>query len=133
MRHLVTLVFSLILINSANAENWICYDDQNIITTKVQGDCLKLGLCTGFNNEGLRPDCFEASKNEYEKAASSQVKVDKGIIVGDRVVDLTEEEKQDQKRIEDEVKLENENNKRSLIDKLKGLGLSDEEISLLIN
>lgn len=134
MRKFLITILLLISTKLVFAENWICYDGQTkSITQVVQGDCKRLGLCSGFNNQGLQDNCFEASQDEYEKAGQSQVKIDPSVVSGNKVVDFTKEEK-------DAITLEEKNKsdeinaiRQALVDKLKGLGITDEEIIFILN
>ena len=77
MRLLVILVLNLLFTSIVYAETWICFDETTkMITNTLQGDCYKSGLCSGYNNSGLLKNCFEASKEEFDKARQSQVKID---------------------------------------------------------
>lgn len=92
MRIFLITIFLLTSAKLVFAESWICYDEEKR-PTAIQGDCLALGLCTGFNNTGLKENCFEATKEEFEKAKESSVKFDPSVVTGNKIVDLTQEEK----------------------------------------
>lgn len=131
---ILMLCFWCTFLATAYAENWVCFDPQTkTITKTVQGDCKLLGLCSGFNNEGLEQNCFEASKEDFEKSKDSFVKIDPAVVTGDRVIELSPEEKETI-IAEQQAEIDYANSKRQkLIDKLKNLGFEDEEINLLIN
>ena len=81
----------------------------------------------------LNPQCFEATKEEADKARETLVKFDKNGEVGDRVIDFTPEEKaaiaaQEQAAI-DEYNLKIE----KIIQKFKAIGLDDEEINIILS
>lgn len=89
----------------AFAENWICYDPNttpaNQITVRANGDCKALGLCSGNNNSGLLPNCFEAIGGEYAAAAFNYKKVDTLAEVGSRIIDWTVQEISDHEAQQD--------------------------------
>ena len=67
------------------AERFLCFESKTIgtvtydaVSTRVEGDCLNLGLCTGPNNTGLPANCFEAQGNEWRKSADTFVRVEIG-------------------------------------------------------
>ncbi len=84
--------FLLLVAGPASAEMWICYDVNMVPTKAVIGDCRALGLCSGFNNEGLLPNCFEATKEELSLAKQAFKKVDKAMVQGSRIVDMSQPE-----------------------------------------
>lgn len=88
------ILLGLILVATPSyAERWICYDELALnVTKRVQGDCLALGICSGFNNTGLLPNCFEATAQEFQKAQDFYVKVNISNGVGNRVIDWTQAE-----------------------------------------
>ncbi len=91
----VILIISVLLVfpTFASAEKWICYDQStNEITRKVQGDCLALGICSNFNNTGMKSNCFEVTDGEYTKSFEQFVKVKSDNVVGNRVINKTQAE-----------------------------------------
>jgi len=89
------IVSSLILLiaTTAHAERWVCYDGATFsITKRVEGDCLRLGICSGYNNTGIQANCVEATSVEWDKSAQQYVKFDTSVVSGSRVVDLTQAE-----------------------------------------
>lgn len=91
MNKLMFGICFLFMATTANAEYWVCQDGDNL--KKVQGDCMTLGLCSGFNNQGLNLSCIEATKQEYDDAGLSGKKLDKSVVTGNRIVDMTQAEK----------------------------------------
>jgi hypothetical protein len=130
---ILTILF-LFFATTAAAENWICYDETTKqVTRKVQGDCLKLGLCSGFNNTGLQDNCFEASLIEWEDSKAGNKKFDGSIISGSRVVPMTQEEIDLKEKPAKDAQKEQKDKLDALKLKLKGLGLTDEEVDIILN
>lgn len=131
MRIFLTILF-ILLPSIAKAENWVCYDQTTMeITSTAQGDCLTLGLCSGFNNTGLNPSCFEATKEELTKALGGYVKFDANSKV--RVVDMTQQEKDAKDKPGKDAAKAYKDSLNSIRTKLKGMGLSDDEIDIIVN
>lgn len=91
------MMISIFLLSSGvcHAAYFVCQvdatvDERNHLV-KRQGDCLKLGVCSGFNNTGVDENCIIATKAEYD-AAGPFKKLDKGVVSGSRVVDMTQAE-----------------------------------------
>ena len=94
MSRLLILVLSVLWVDVVFAENWVCYDAQSFAVNKLaQGDCKSFGLCSGNNNQGLAANCIESTASEYIKAGLDFVKFDGSVISGDRIVDMTQPEK----------------------------------------
>lgn len=86
---LISIVLSSV---PANAEMFVCHDEKGVITERHEGDCMALGICSDFNNQGMRQDCFEATAEEYQKASSRFTIYDATILDGSRVVDMKQED-----------------------------------------
>lgn len=90
---LLTLVLSLFLTTQVYAEQWVCFDSVTKRVNKVvEGDGMRLGIC-GLNNSNIDPNCILATAQEYDLAKQAYKKVDKSVISGSRVIDLTQAEK----------------------------------------
>lgn len=87
---ILALLFCLVCTN-ASAEFIICQKPGSTLRT-AQGDCLKLGVCSDFNNQGLNPACIIATDQEWLDAKGQFKKLDKTIVTGSRVVDWTQSE-----------------------------------------
>ena len=123
---LLTILF-LAFSSISHAEDFVCFDS---VTTNVKGrlrgDCLALGLCTGFNNSGLRSDCIIAEQQEYEKAGNRFTQVDASLSVGNRVIDMTQPEIDAILAAEVQAAVDAKNALRaSLDDKFDGTALGD--------
>ena len=81
------LLLFILIPTIANAEMFVCYDQIGTFQSKQQGDCLSMGICSDFNNQGMREGCFEATVSEYNKASRFTV-FDGNIVNGDRVIDM---------------------------------------------
>jgi hypothetical protein len=128
------ILFLILFVSPCYAENWVCYDpNDGHITQAVQGDCLNLGLCSDANNQGLKPNCFEAKQEEFEKAKESFVKFDASVVTGNKIVDLSDIEKD--MILQDQAVKQQAQDKflDDLKNKFKTLGFSDEEIQFLTN
>ncbi len=87
------LIIFLLLATTAHAEKFVCYDDvTKHITQTARGDCLNLGICSGFNNIGMLNNCFLATTLEFDEARQSHKKVDTAQSAGGRVIDWTQVE-----------------------------------------
>lgn len=85
------ILLFLLIPTLAHAEMFVCFDDTGNFNRKTAGDCMKLGLCSDYNNQGLDPDCIIATKEEYDKAAKFTEK-DGNAVVGSRVKDMEQAE-----------------------------------------
>lgn len=93
MLRLFILVLSLLICSKSYAENWVCFDSTSKqIKSTLHGDGMNLGIC-GLNNSNIRPDCILATEEEYQAAKQSYKKYDPSIISGNRIVDMTQQEK----------------------------------------
>ena len=99
MRKLIVLLATLLVPTISHAEHWICYESKTVgavtyndISRYITGDCLTLGLCSGFDNTGLQSQCFEAVNNEFDLVSLANKKVDPLAAAGSRIVDLTQAE-----------------------------------------
>lgn len=93
MKKWFLVLLFLIIPHVVNAENFVCFDENTMtVTMSVQGDCLKIGLCSDVDNKGIQENCFIATEEEYKKAMESFVKVDASIVDGSRVVDMSDDE-----------------------------------------
>src|SRR3990167_7361161 len=90
MREIKLIILFLLLAVPASAENWICQKPDGL--TRINGDGVTLGIC-GTNNQNISPDCIEATKQEYDDAGMPYKKLDKSIVTGNRIVDMTQTEK----------------------------------------
>lgn len=89
MRYLIIL---LLFIPNVYSEQWICFDSvTKQVTSKKEGDGTVLGLC-GANNSNIHPDCILANKTEYD-SFSEYKKYDASVVTGNRIVDMTQDEK----------------------------------------
>lgn len=96
MRKILLITTILLMSTKCYAENWVCYNAlTNHITRSVNGDCTSLGICAGPNNQGIIPNCFEATETEYIKSKERFVKFNRLGAVGNRVIDMTAQEIQD--------------------------------------
>ena len=65
----IILVFTFLLITQlAHAGMFVCFDVDDNYKGKREGDCFTLGICSGYNNTGLNPQCIIATKEEYDLA-----------------------------------------------------------------
>jgi len=87
MRYLIVLF--LFIAVPASAENWICQKPDGL--SRINGDGVTLGICAK-NNQNINPDCIEATGQEYTDAGLTYKKLDKSIVTGNRVVDMTQAE-----------------------------------------
>jgi len=85
------LLLFLLIPTLAHAEMFVCFDAQDNFMDKRQGDCLMLGICSGYNNTGLNPDCIEATQEEYD-IASRFTEFDPNVVTGSRVVAMQQSE-----------------------------------------
>jgi len=94
MKKILLLVFSLIC-SIANAELFVCQSSSEITQRnhlrKIQGDCMRLGVCSDFDNKGINPNCIIASKEEYDSVMEFK-KLDFNVVSGSRVIDMTQAE-----------------------------------------
>lgn len=89
MSKIILTVIFMFISTTASAEYWVCYNQSTKrITKSVQGDCLSLGICSGFNNVGLQTNCFEATISQFNKSKNKFVKFE-----NNDVVDMTQSEK----------------------------------------
>lgn len=84
------LILFLFITSTAHAEMWVCEEAQKL--RRLEGDGFKLGL-TGKNNSNILPNCIEATRQEYADAGLSGKKLDKSVVTGNRIVDMTQAEK----------------------------------------
>ena len=84
MRYL-TILF-LLFASPASAENWICQKPDGL--NRINGDGVRLGICEK-NNQNINPNCIEATEQEYIDAGMAYKKLDKSIVTGSRIVDMT--------------------------------------------
>jgi len=91
MKKILITFLLLLSTNSVIAEQFICFDAQDNFLHKTSGDCLTLGICSGFNNTGLNPDCIIATQEEYD-IASRFTEFDGNVVVGSRVVAMQQSE-----------------------------------------
>ena len=123
------LIFSF-LTSPGFAENWICQTPDGL--NRMNGDGVRLGICEN-NNKNITPGCIEATEQEYTDAGIAYKKIDKSIVTGSRIVDMTKAETD---AIE-QPKMDAEAAEKTKIDslklKLKALGFTDEEIALILN
>lgn len=133
MDRIILIIMFLLTPCIASAEYWVCYDNTTMeINKSTQGDCLKLGICSGFNNTGVQANCFNAKKVEYDKSKQSNVKYDGNNFVN-RVVDMTTQEIDVKEKPDKDAKKLADDFKIALKIKLKGLGLTNEEADFIIN
>ena len=85
---------SLLLICSvASAERIVCFDAvSQRVNKRIDGDCLKLGICTDYNNQGMLANCIFATPEEWAKSSEQYVKFDGAVISGSRIVNLSQAE-----------------------------------------
>lgn len=84
------LILSFCLITSyVYAERWVC--QSNNALHRFSGDGYTLGLCEE-NNVNILPECIEATQSEYNLAGQSWKKLDTGLSVGNRVIDMNQTE-----------------------------------------
>jgi crotonobetainyl-CoA:carnitine CoA-transferase CaiB-like acyl-CoA transferase len=88
--YIITLILASFSL-TAHAEMFVCFDEDGNYQSKRQGDCMTLGLCSDYNNQGLDEDCIIASKEEYDKA-SKYTERDGNAVVGSRVKDMEQSE-----------------------------------------
>lgn len=89
MKKLLIALTILLMPATCSANYWVCYDaitKQDV--KRLNGDCTVLGICTGPNHDGLLPNCFSATKEEFDEAGQADKKIENGT-----VVDLTKAEK----------------------------------------
>ena len=87
------IFFLLLLCSPVYAEKFICFDaTSKAITSVRQGDCKDMGLCSGFNNEGLQLNCIFANDIEWNSIEKYK-KIDITSVTGNRVVNFTQAEK----------------------------------------
>jgi hypothetical protein len=84
---LIATIF-LFISSSAFAEKWVC--EKATKTVRTQGDGFKLGIC-GKNNTNINPKCILATDEEYNLSGQFK-KIDKSIVSGPRVIDMTQAE-----------------------------------------
>jgi hypothetical protein len=97
MYKIITLIL-LLVATDVSAEAIICQkdgvpDERNHLTMR-QGDCLSLGICSGFNNTGIDANCIIASDDE-RTAFDQFTKIDFNVISGSRVISMTQQEQDD--------------------------------------
>ena len=90
MREIKLIILFLIFASPVSAENWICQTPDGL--NRVNGDGVTLGIC-GTNNQNIVPACIEATKQEWDDSALPNKKLDKSVITGSRIVDMTQAEK----------------------------------------
>lgn len=81
---------SLLLICSvASAERIVCFDAvTQRVTQTIEGDCLKTGVCSDYDNKGMASNCIFATDEEWSKAHEQYVEFDGAVVSGSRIVDL---------------------------------------------
>ena len=129
MNLLVKILLFLLVTTLAHAEYWVCYSEKDSIITKIfEGDCKSFGLCSGFNNTELEKNCFEATKEQFDKSKERFV-----IFENDDVVDMKQSDK-DAILVKEALDAQIEKNKKdSLVSSIKNkTGMTDEEISFII-
>jgi hypothetical protein len=85
------LILFLLLTVPASAEQIVCSKDGAL--TRYEGDCFKLGICSGYNNTGIKTGCIIATSGEYQNAGSRYYKLDANVVNGPRIVEMTQAEK----------------------------------------
>lgn len=135
MKKIFLFLILIFLPAIARAELWVCYDaSTKEVTQTLSGDCLKLGLCSQYNNEGVRSGCFEATKEEFEKAQDQFVIYDPQVVSGSRIVDMSNEKKNEVIAEENATASQAATVRKNIIDSIKQkTGLTDEEVDFLLN
>lgn len=97
MKKLFFMLALIFVTTNVYAEKWICYENvtegattYDKIVKRVVGDCIKKGICTGPNNTGLNPGCFEAEGSEWADSANEYSEVIITNLNGDRVKSLSQ-------------------------------------------
>ncbi len=97
MRKLIVILATLFIPSICHAEHWICWQSTtigtvtyNAVTKRVEGDCLKMGICTGQNNTGISPECFEAKGGEFNLANNQFAVADSNQSAGNRISALSQ-------------------------------------------
>lgn len=85
-----TILILGLLTTTASAELWVCQDGDYL--RRREGDGKNLGIC-GEDNKNVLVNCIEATKQEYDNAGIAGKKLDKSVVTGIRVVDMTQAEK----------------------------------------
>lgn len=89
MRKVIIELCFLFVCSMANAEQWVCQQGSNLV--RKQGDGLSLGIAT-VNYATIDANCIMATELEYSNASLPNKKLDKSIVTGSRVVDMTAQE-----------------------------------------
>ena len=91
MKKIIFLIcIALLLTSKTFAENWVCQDSGKLVL--LQGDCFKMGLCSGFNNTGILPNCIEATESEWLNAKLPNKKLNDSALIGLRIEDMSQAE-----------------------------------------
>lgn len=97
MKKLIAVLSILLIPNLCYAEKWICWQSTtigtvtyNAVIKRVEGDCLKMGICTGPNNTGILPECFEAKGGEFSLANNQFAVVDANQSASNRISTLSQ-------------------------------------------
>lgn len=85
------ILLFLLIPTIAHAEMFVCFDAQQNFMDKRQGDCLTMGLCSDYNNQGLNPNCIIATDEEYNTALRF-TEFDPNVVTGSRVVPMQQAE-----------------------------------------
>lgn len=88
-RWLILVLSILLLTTNAFAEKWVCQKGNSLI--KKEGDGVRLGVCD-VNNTNIAPQCILATEEEYNLASQQYKKLDKSIVTGSRIIDMTQAE-----------------------------------------
>ena len=124
MKKILVIAFLLFTTTAAYGETWVC-QRQNMTLVRAEGDCLKLGICTGENNAGLKSACIEATEQEYLAAGLPYKKIDHGIVSGNRIVDWTSQEVNDYLQAQSNAQAQAELDRiQSVEDKLETVDMS---------
>lgn len=92
---LLILVASLLITTNAFAVNMVCFEQgTNNTQRRLQGDCYKKGVCQGYNNTNILPNCIIATQEEYNKASDRFTEYDANVVSGSRIVDMSTQKKQ---------------------------------------
>lgn len=84
-------IFILVFCNQAEAARWVIFDE---VTKQVKRTAIG-GVKVGCANDGyviIQSNCIWATTQEFDDAQQPNKKVDKSIIMGSRVIDMTQAE-----------------------------------------
>lgn len=126
MRKILLIIF-LLAPQLCFAEQWIGYDNSTKkINYRNTGDCRTLGICSGFNNTGLKPYHFEAVGDEYNLSKEAYKKINISNAPGNRVIDMKQAEID--QILADQAQAE----KDALITRLEKFEVSSEDIIIAL-